>query len=316
MKNTGRQGAKKMRVIKRLLLLLAFIFVASYAQVYSQSIWTVDYVSGAVDYQTSNAKTALLPGMQITEESTIFLSKGAFVELRSDDRRISLIREGSYTIKTITKKAAFLARPGFIEVLGGKIKGLIKGREGASSVLGVRASDVAASSGLMTGGAEAQIRAEAAMAAGDYETAMNEFEYALYEALPGEEGPLRTQLAMSLAMLDRRAEALSVLQSGEQDESSARYILEATILVSIGEPESALVIIREELNADAINSYNATNPEALQQYLAEAAELEGLALESLGRLREAAEAYKRSILAAPDSPAAQSSRQRLIELSN
>ncbi|MDX9959341.1 MAG: hypothetical protein RBT68_12945 [Spirochaetia bacterium] len=143
---------------------------------------------------------------------------------------------------------------------------------------------------------------------------MNEFEYALAEALPGEEGPLRTQLAMSLAMQDRPAAALEVLQSGEQDENPARYILEATILVSIGEAESALVIISEAFAADATRSYNMTDPQELQHYAAEAAEIEGLALEALERPREAAEAYRRSILAAPDSLAAQRARQRLEDM--
>jgi tetratricopeptide (TPR) repeat protein len=254
--------------------------------------------------------------MQIAGDATIFVSKGAFVELRSDDRRVSLIREGSYTVKTITKIAASLSRPGLIEVLSSKIKSLIKGSDGESAVLGVRASDAAASFGFMTGGDEARIRGEAAMEAGDYESAQDEFEYALDEALPGEEGPLRTQLAMSLAMLDRPAAALAVLQSGEQDENPARFILEATLLVSIGEPESALAIITEAFAADEIQTYNTTDPKELQHYAAEAAELEGLALEALEKPREAAEAYRRSILAAPDSTAAQRSRQRLTVISN
>jgi hypothetical protein len=305
-----------MPATKMRFLLLAFIIVAAYPQVYSQSIWIVDYVSGTVDYQTASAKTRLLPGMKIAEEATIVVSKGAFAELRSDDKKVSLIREGSYTVSTITKIATSLARPGLIQILSDKVKGLIKGSDGESAVLGVRASDAAASFGFMTGGDEARIRGEAALAAGDYESAYTDFEYALDEALPGEEAPLRTQLAMSLAMLDRPAVALQVLQSGEQDENPARFILEATILVSIGEAESALVIIREAFATDAIKSYNTTDPLELQYYAAEAAEIEGLALEALDRPREAVEAYQRSILAAPDSPAAQRARQRLAGIAN
>jgi hypothetical protein len=314
MKNDYRQGVKKMHVTRMRFLLLAFILVVSYSPVYSQSAWTVDHVSGTVDYQTASTKTPLLPGMQIAEGTTIIVSKGAFAELRSGTKKVSLIREGSYTVKSITKLAGSLARPGLIEVLSGKIKGLIKSSDGETAVIGVRASEATASSGFMTGGDEARIRGEAALAAGDYESAMNEFEYALAEALPGEEGPLRTQLAMSLAMQDRPAAALEVLQSGEQDENPARYILEATILVSIGEAESALVIISEAFAADATRSYNMTDPQELQHYAAEAAEIEGLALEALERPREAAEAYRRSILAAPDSLAAQRARQRLEDM--
>ena len=67
-----------MHVKKLRFLLLAFFFFALYSQVYSQPIWTVDHVSGTVDYQTAKTKTPLLPGMQIGEEATIFVSKGAF----------------------------------------------------------------------------------------------------------------------------------------------------------------------------------------------------------------------------------------------
>jgi tetratricopeptide (TPR) repeat protein len=183
-------------------------------------------------------------------------------------------------------------------------------------VAGVRASDAASQSGFTTGGDEARKRGEEALAAGDYRTAAAELEYALEEALPGEEGPLRTSLASALAMLDRPAAALAVLRSGERDESPGRELLEASILVGSGAAEDALLIARSALariNASG-GAGSADGASGRAGLTAEAAELEGLALEALGRLGEAAEAFKRAVQAAPESQAAARSRQRLAGL--
>ena len=155
---------------------------------------------------------------------------------------------------------------------------------------------------IRIGGDEAKKRGEAAITAGDYVAAARDFEYALDEALPGEEGLIRRLLASALAMQGRQAMAIGVLRGGERENGPAVDILEATLLLSAGSPEEALSIVRR------------VDPRLEPSFAAEAAELEGLALEVMNKPEEVAAAYRRAISAAPDSPAGVRAAQRLAAL--
>jgi len=275
---------------------------------FSQSLWTVDFVHGEVMRLDKGVEGKLSTGAVLPDDSTIKLGKGALVELSSGGRKISIVREGSYTIKAIASSVATSSQRGFIEALGEKLRGMLKGTPGELIVAGVRASDAAQPMGFSTGGEEARKRGEEAMAAGDYASAASDFEYALEEALPGEEGQIRTSLASALAMLDQPMAALAVLREGERDENPERYILEATLLLGAGAPEDAL----KALGSMNRPMYGTDAEKAM--VTAEAAELEGLSLELLGRFKEASEAYRRSMAAAPESGAAQRSKKRLAAI--
>jgi tetratricopeptide (TPR) repeat protein len=236
------------------------------------------------------------------------MGKGALAELSAGDRRISIVKEGMYTVKSISVTAFSSSRPGLLEALRSKLRGLTSGTA-ELGVAGVRASEAVAPS-FSTGGDEARKRGEAALKSGEYAAAVRDFEYALEEALPGEEAPLRTDLASALAMLGRPAAALSVMRDGEQDEAPGRYILEATILLGAGAPEDALAVVRKGFPRGMES--RAADGSSIEPYvMAEAAELEGLALEALDRPGEAVAAYRKAVSTAPDSPAAVRAKQRL-----
>ena len=276
----------------------------------AQTLWTVDFVSGKVEYQVKSTKVALAPGTKVADNVTIYLDKGALVELSTGDRRISIVKEGMYSVKSISVTAFSSSRPGLLEVLRNKLRGLTSGTA-EFGVAGVRAADAAAPS-FSTGGDEARKRGEASMLSGDFVAAVRDFDYALEEALPGEEGPIRTKIASALVMLGRSAAALAVMRDGEQDEAPGRYILEATILLGAGAPEDALAVL--EKGFPGTGKTRAADGSPIDPNMtAEAAELEGLALEALEKPGEAAAAYRKAISAAPESPAAARSKQRLKE---
>jgi len=276
----------------------------------AQTLWMVDFVSGKVEYQIKGTRMAMAPGAKVADDATIYLGKDALVELSAGDRRISIVREGMYTIKSISATAFSSSRPGLLEALRNKLRGL-SGGTAELGVAGVRAAEAAAPS-FSTGGDEARKRGEAALKSGDYPAAVRDFGYALEEALPGEEGPLRTDLASALAMLGRPAAALAVMRDGEQDEAPGRYILEATILLSAEAPEEALAVIRAAFPSAGSGAARAKDGSTIEApMIAEAAELEGLALEALQKPGEARDAYRRAVSTAPESQAAARARQRL-----
>jgi tetratricopeptide (TPR) repeat protein len=293
----------------RTIILSALLLAAVSAG--AQTLWTVDFVSGKVEYQVKGTRMALSPGAKVADDATIYLGKGALVELSIGDRRISIVKEGMYTVKSISVTAFSSSRPGLLEALRSKLRGLTSGSPEVG-VAGVRASEAAAPS-FSTGGDEARKRGEAALQSGDYTAAARDFGYALEEALPGEEGPLRTDLASALAMLGRPAAALAVMRGGEQDEAPGRYILEATILLGAGAPDDALAVLRAVF--PPLEGARAADGSTIEPHmLAEAAELEGLALEALVKPGEAAAAYRRAVNAAPGSPAAARAKQRLAAI--
>ena len=281
------------------LTMVAFVALMPLA-VSAQTLWTAEFVSGAVEYQLKGTKIPLSAGSQVGEEATVFMGKGALLELTSGGRRVSLVREGTYTLRAITATTGSTTKPGIIEALGGKLRALFSGR-GESGIAGVRASEVSVPT-FMTGGDEAKKRGAAAMAAGNYEAAARDFEYALEETLPGEEGSVRRLLASALAMQGRQAAALGVLRGGEREDGPAVDMLEATLLLGAGAPEEALAVVRRA----------GTGLEPA--LVSELAELEGLALEVLNKPMEAASAYRHAISVAPDSPAATRAGQRLAAL--
>lgn len=290
----------------RAIILSALLLTAVSAG--AQTLWTVDFVSGKVEYQVKGTRMALPPGAKVTDDATIYLGKGALVELSTGDRRIAIVKEGMYTVKSISVTAFSSSRPGLLEALRSKLRGLTSGNPEAG-VAGVRASEAAAPS-FSTGGDEARKRGKAALQSGDYAAAARDFGYALEEALPGEEGPIRTDLASALAMFGRPAAALAVMRDGEQDEAPGRYILEATILLGAGAPEDALAVLHAAF--PPAGGIRAADGSAIEPFmLAEAAELEGLAFEALERPGEAAAAYRKAVGASPGSPAAARARQRL-----
>jgi predicted negative regulator of RcsB-dependent stress response len=83
----------------------------------------------------------------------------------------------------------------------------------------------------------------------------------------------------------------------------SRVLLETSLLVRAGAPDEALALLRA-------TDFKSEGDGAM----AEAAELEGLALESLQRPAEALEAYRRAVAAAAGSEAATRSRERLAAL--
>jgi hypothetical protein len=285
---------------------VAALFLAIPA--FSQALWTVDFVHGEVTQTNKGVELRLSAGIQLPGDSTIRVGKGALVELSSGGRKISIVREGSYTINAIASSVATSSPKGFMEALGEKLRSMLKGSAGEQMVAGVRASEAAKPAGFSTGGEEARKNGEAAMLAGNYSAAVSEFEYALEEALPGEEGEIRTSLASALVMLDRPMEALAVLREGERDVNPQGHILEATLLLGAGAADEALKV----LSLAPKPLYGTDAQKAAVN--AELAELEGLALELSGRLKEAAEAYRRSMAAAPDSDAARRAKTRLAAI--
>lgn len=274
----------------------------------AQSLWTAEFVSGKVEYQLKGTRIPLSAGNRVDEEATVFLGKGALLELSSGSRRVSLVREGSYSMRTVAGATGSTTKPGILEALGGKLRAFFSSR-GDSSIGGVRASEAAGTPAFMTGGDEAKIRGEASMAAGKYEAATRDFEYALEEALPGEEGSVRRLLATALAMQGRQATALGVLRGGEREDSPAVDMLEASLLLAAGVPGEALAVMR--------SAFPPTAPAGTildPAIAAEAAELEGLVLEAMDKPAEAADAYRRAITAKPDSQPAARARQRLEAL--
>ncbi len=281
----------------------------------AQSLWTAEFVSGTVEYQIKGTRIPLTAGSRVGDEATVFLGKGALLELSSGDRRVSLVREGTYPIRNIAASSGSTTKPGLLEALGGKLRALFSGR-GESGIAGVRASEAASAPAFMTGGDEARKRGETAMAEGNYEAAAREFAYSLDEALPGEEGPVRRLLASALAMQGRQATALGVLRGGEREDSPAVDLLEATLLLGAGAPDEALIVIRRAFPPATTDGTGAGSASTGLEpaFAAELAELEGLTLEVLERREEAASAYRRAILAAPDSPAGVRAGQRLAAL--
>ena len=276
----------------------------------AQSFWTAEFVSGAVEYQLKGTKAPLSAGTKVGEDTTVFLGKGALLELSSGGKRVSLVREGTYSVRSIAAATGSTTKPGILEALGGKLRALFSGR-GEAGIAGVRASDAASATGFVTGGEEAMKRGEVAMSSGNYDAAARDFEYALEEALPGEEGRVRRLLASALAMQGRQAAALGVLRGGEREESPAVDMLEATLLLGAGAPDEALAVMRR---AFPPASPGGASPALDPATAAEAAELEGLVLEAMDKTLEAAGAYRRAMAAAPDSQAAARAKQRLAAL--
>lgn len=297
------------------LVLCAMILVAFLSPSFSQSLWTVEFVSGAAEYQRGGVKAPVVAALTLTDDATLIVAKGALIELRSGDKRVSIVREGAYPIRSITATASKAAKPGLMNALGVKLRSIIMGGAQEYGVAGVRASDAAAQKRFMTGGDEARKRGEEALAAGDYRRAEDELRYALDEALPGDEGPLRTSLASALALQERLAEALSVMRSGERDESVDRDLLEASILVRAGAADEALAAARSiQARLVASPAGDSAGASDTARRTAEAAELAGLALEALDRPAEAAVAYRKAVEAAPQSQAAARAKLRLAEL--
>jgi hypothetical protein len=108
----------------------------------AQTLWMVDFVSGKVEYQIKGTRMALAPGAKVADDATIYLGKGALVELSAGDRRISIVREGMYTVKSISATAFSSSRPSLLEALRNKLRGLSGGTP-ELGVAGVRAAEAA-----------------------------------------------------------------------------------------------------------------------------------------------------------------------------
>jgi len=285
-------------------LRIALICCLLYATgtVSAQANYSVEYINGAVDCRVGQDWKSLGPGDPVSADTSIRLSRGAIVELAASGKRISLVKEGVYAMASLSASSREPQKAQLLEIVSQKMRYLFKGSGGTESVFGVRAAQVE-TAGFESGGAVAKAQGEASLAAGDYAAAARSFEYALDEAMPDEEEPLRILLATTLALMDRPAAALGLLRGGDTTITPSRALLESSLLLRAGAPDEALALLR----ATSIKSGG-------NVAMAEAAEMEGLTLESLQRPAEAIEAYRRAVAAAAGSEAAIRSKERLVAL--
>lgn len=283
---------------------IAFLYclVIAVGTVSAQTNYSVEYINGTVDCRVGQDWKSLSPGDSVSADSSIRLSRGAIVELKASGKRISIVKEGVYAVASLSASNREPLKAQLLEIVSQKMRYLFKGSGGTESVFGVRAAQVE-TAGFESGGAVAKAQGEAALATGDYAAAARSFEYALDEAMPDEEESLRMLLATALALMDRPAAALGFLRGGDATITPSRALLESSLLVRAGAPDEALALLR------ATNFKTAGNVA-----LAEAAELEGLTLESLQRTAEAIEAYRRAVAAAAGSEAATRSKERIAAL--
>jgi hypothetical protein len=257
---------------------LLYCLIVAAGTVSAQTNYSVEYISGAVDCGVGQDWKLLSPGDSVPADTSIRLSRGAIVELAASGKRISIVKEGVYAMASLSASNGEPQKARLLEIVSQKLRYLFKGSGGTESVFGVRAAQVE-TAGFESGGAVAKAQGEAALAAGDYPAAARSFEYALDEAMPDEEEALRMLLATTLALMDRPAAALGWLRGGDAAMTPSRVLLETSLLVRAGAPDEALALLR------ATNFKPAGNVA-----IAEAAELEGLTLESLQRPAEAPKA--------------------------
>ena len=77
------------------------------------------------------------------EEATVFLGKGALLELSSGGKRVSLAREGTYSMRAVAGATESTTKPGILEALGGELRVIISGHGEAGSIRRLPASALA-----------------------------------------------------------------------------------------------------------------------------------------------------------------------------
>lgn len=283
-----------------LLVFLAFLLIGPVAGAQPKT-FIVEYVLGTAEYRSGSVWKPCFEGDSLPVDALLRIGNRSILELRQGDRRLSIVREGTYAISSLA--APRPARPGLAETLVRKLRTLVESDGTSITVAGVRATEVLGTGFYASGGDDAKRSGLAAMGSGDYALAVEQFAYALAEAVtPAEEDELRILLAAVQALDDRPGAALGTLRA-IADPVPASKLLEASILLKAGDALEALSLARS-VTAAQVSPIQAS----------EAAELEGLALEAEGRTTEAVEAYRRASAAAPGSRSAARSEERLQAL--
>lgn len=167
--------------MKKLFLLLVFIFITSFA--FSQII--VEYVEGQVDLQQQDSWVEIFIGDELLSSDTIKLMGASCLELRANENRLIITSPGVYQLENLVGSSS--ERRNIVSSLTNKIRLLTNESDQRSqtSVAGVRASEAVtapqvqwaeeSSSSLMDDGIFE-------FENGYYEDALDLFEEALYFA--------------------------------------------------------------------------------------------------------------------------------------
>ena len=115
-----------------LVILLAFVTAGAFAQAF-----TVNYLDGLAELQTAKGWQALSIGDKVPADASVRISQSGSLELQRGTSRISILKDGTYSIASLSKAAAANAAASGNSITR-KLQTLVTEKPTTGSVGGVR----------------------------------------------------------------------------------------------------------------------------------------------------------------------------------
>ena len=131
-------------MIKRAVLLVllgAVLAVGAFAQAF-----TVSYQDGTTEIQSAKGWKALSIGDQVPADATVRLSQDASLELLRGKVKITLLKDGTYSLATLAKATDATGTGGIGGAIAQKLSGLVTEKPKTSAAGGVRGADQSSNS--------------------------------------------------------------------------------------------------------------------------------------------------------------------------
>lgn len=214
--------------------LTRFIFLLSMTTLVltspSSETLVVDYCSGKVSRLSNNEWQTVSIGESVTDRDTVRLGSNAVIELTCPDTKITLSREGTYTLDRLLSSHRQQEKVGFGAILSSKVRSLFgkKAHRTQNSAGGIRGAEVEDDSDALAwfeGDVEEMINeGKQLLEANDYPEALAVFQDAYDSAFdPVDEEKSLFFMGYTFVMMNRTDDALDALTGLSPDPSADYY---------------------------------------------------------------------------------------------
>ncbi len=128
--------------MKKKLVIAIVISIAAATAVCAQSL-DVDYLDGTVELKTAKGWSAISIGDTLQAGATVRVSKGGSLEMSRGNKRITVVKDGTYAIQDLLKAGEKVAKSGVAVALTQKIRSVtaVGQQKTTSTTAGVRGAE-------------------------------------------------------------------------------------------------------------------------------------------------------------------------------